>query len=70
MSKPSFYLFFNVFIEVTQYYYPNKDATVTGMLQCNYLVRKVNFLVPDHVELHCVGNGDGGDCYEPTLFET
>ena len=45
-----------------------KEATVTGMLQCNTLARKVNFMAPDRIELNCVGNGDGGDCIEPSLF--
>ena len=66
-----FYLcHFNVFIEATQCHYSEKEATVTGMSQCNTLVRKVNFLVPDRVELHCDGNGDGGNCIEPSLFGT
>ena len=55
MSKA---LLYYVFIEAMQGLYLNKEATNTGMLQSITLAREVNFFVPNHVELYCVGNGD------------
>ena len=31
-------------------------------------MRKVNFLMPDCVEIYCFGNGDEGDDIKPSLF--
>ena len=67
MVTISFFSNFHVFIEAMQCQYPKKKQQLQGCYTV-ILGEKVNFLAPDRVELHCVGNG--GDHIESSLFGT